>query len=136
MKSVFRQNGLKTILTLFLVVLLHFGFSNEGVVISIDVSPSILNLQKKGQVVTVHTNINYYLVAASSVTLNGIEISTWKSDDRGNFVAKFLMEAIKDLPLLIDGYNTLTLTGTTVEGTIFQGSEEIKVIEVIPAGRK
>jgi hypothetical protein len=75
-------------------------------------------------------------VLASSVSLNGVTINSWKADDQGNFVAKFLMSAIKNLPLNIGGYNTMTLTGNLVSGGTFTGSEEILVVNVIPAGKK
>jgi len=124
-------------LLLFLTVISLKAVAADPIVISIDVSPSVLNLQNQGEVVTVHTNIAYSLVAGSTVSLNGIEISWWKSDDRGYFVAKFLMSDVKNLPgLVIGGYNTLTLEGVTKAGVSFTGSEEIKVINNIPAGKK
>ncbi len=99
--------------------------------ISIEVAPRTLNIDSDGQVVTVHTDIAYWEVDVSSVFLNGVLISSWKADNRGNFVAKFLMDEIKTLDgLVIDGYNTLTLLGATVDGTSFVGSQEIMVIEV------
>jgi hypothetical protein len=104
--------------------------------ISIKVSPNVLNLENQGEVVTIHTDIAYYLVAGSTVTLNGVPIYFWKSDDRGNFVAKFYMNAIKSLPLTINGYNTLTLYGFTKDGGAFSGSSEIKVVQVIPKSSK
>ena len=124
-------------LLLFLTVISLKTVAAEPIVITIDVSPSVLNLQNKGEVVTVHTNIAYSIVSGSTVSLNGIEISWWKSDDRGYFVAKFLTSDVKNLPgLVIGGYNTLTLNGITKEGVSFTGSEEIKVINNIPAGKK
>ena len=100
--------------------------------ITIDVAPNVLNLQNKGTVVTVHTDVAYSLVAATSVYLNGVLIQSWKADDRGNFVAKFNMEAIKDLPLVINGYNTLTLTGYLTTGEQITGSQQIKVVNNLP----
>jgi hypothetical protein len=101
----------------------------------IDVAPKVLNLQSSGEVVTVHTEIPYSDVAASSVLLNGIAISWWKIDNQGNFVAKFVMNEIKDLPLDINGYNTLTLLGVTTWGEAFVGQKDIKVISVVPSGK-
>lgn len=44
--------------------------------ISIQVSPSTLNLQKSfGEVVTIHTNIAFSSIVGGSVTLNDIPIS-------------------------------------------------------------
>ena len=105
-------------------------------VIEIQVSPSVLNLQNKGEVVTVHTEIAYSLVVAETVKMNGIEISSWKADDRGNFVAKFLMEEIVGLPLEIGDYNDLTLDGLKTDGTTFTGTDQVMVINVIPKGKK
>ena len=100
--------------------------------IEIQVSPNVLNLLSQSEVVTVHTDIAYGLVDAHSVYLNGVLINSWKADDQGNFVAKFLSGAIKGLPLTIGGYNTLVLTGSTIEGESFFGSDEIKVVKNIP----
>ena len=96
--------------------------------IFIDVAPGVLNLQNNGQVVTVHTDIPFSQVAGASVMLNELEISWWKADNRGYFVAKFNIEAVKGLPLLVNEYNTLSLTGVNIDGEEFTGSAEILVI--------
>lgn len=107
-----------------------------GFEISIDVAPAVLNLQNKGQVVTVHTDIAYSKVDASTVYLNGVAINSWKADDRGNFVAKFLIEEIKSLDgLIIGDYNTLELVGATIDGDEFIGVQDIMVINNVPAGK-
>ena len=122
-----------------LVLVALFGFfgpsTTFGFDIEIDVSPNVLNIESQSEVVTVHTDIAYSLVAGSSVTLNDVKIYYWKSDDRGNFVAKFVSDSIKGLPLDIGGYNTLTLFGYTTDGDAFSGSQQIKVIDVIPSGK-
>jgi hypothetical protein len=105
------------------------------IVIEIQVSPNVLNLQNKGQVVTVHTNIAYSTVASQSVSLNGVEIDHWKSDNRGYFVAKFLMEEILALELEIGEYNELTLDGITTNGDTFTGTDLVLVVNNIPAGK-
>ncbi|MBC2714373.1 MAG: hypothetical protein HF978_03605 [Desulfobacteraceae bacterium] len=104
--------------------------------ILIDVSPNVLNLQSSGTVVTVHTNVDYNTVIASSVFLNGVPIYFYKSDDRGYFVAKFVMDDVKDLPLIIGELNTLLLVGVTDDGLAFTGTQDIKVISIIPRGQK
>ena len=101
-------------------------------VISIQVSPNVLNLLSNGQVVTVHTDISFSSVDTHTVFLNGVKISSWKADNRGNFVAKFLMEDIKDLELDLGELNTLTLAGVTVDGKSFSGSTEILVVKNVP----
>lgn len=110
------------------------SFSQET--IEIQVSPSTLNLQNNGQVVTVHTDIAYWLVEAETVSMNGVEIDSWKADDRGNFVAKFVMEAIVGLPLDIGEYNDLTLEGVKYDGTTFTGTDQVMVIDVAKKGKR
>lgn len=106
-----------------------------GFDIEIDVSPNVLNIQSESTIVTVHTDIAYHLVVGASVFLNGVTIDWWKSDDRGNFVAKFVSDEIKTLEgLIIGDYNTLTLNGFTSDGEAFIGTQDIKVIDNIPAG--
>ena len=123
------------IILLMIGMLLPLGvFSQE--VIEIQVSPNVLNLQNNGVVVTIHTDIPYSAVIGSSVSLNGLEIESWKSDNQGYFVAKFNMDEVKELEgLEIGGYNTLTLSGETGNGT-FTGSDEILVINNIPNKKK
>ena len=128
------KKNLLTGLMILCAMLMAAGAAN-AYEIMIDVSPNVLNLQSSGTVVTVHTNVDYNAVVASSVFLNDIPISAWKSDDRGYFVAKFVMQDVKDLPLVVGGLNTLTLLGYTDDGLPFIGSQEIKVINVIPKGR-
>ena len=127
----------RALVSLFISLFVQIGFSQTTPLeIAIDVAPAVLNLNNQGEVVTVHTDIAYTLVTASTVYLNGVAINSWKSDDRGNFVAKFLMSEIKKLPLNIGGMNTLVLTGITFAGVEFSGTREIKVINVIPKGKK
>ena len=101
-------------------------------------APNTLNIQSESQVVTVHTTIKYVSVDHDNVYLNGIEISSWKADNRGYFVAKFLMNEVKALAdtadLEVPGENTLSLVGYTTEGVEFTGSSVITVIDVEPAG--
>jgi hypothetical protein len=107
-----------------------------GYDIQIDVAPNVLNIQSESAVVTVHTDIAYSLVVGSTVFLNGVAISHWKADARGNFVAKFSSDEIKSLDgLKIDDFNTLTLLGYTTDGDAFMGTQEIKVIDIIPQGK-
>ena len=104
--------------------------------IQIDVAPNVLNIQSEGVVVTVHTDIAYSMVVGATVFLNGVEISHWKSDARGNFVAKFLSDEIKTLDgLIIDDYNTLVLTGYDIHNEAFIGVQDIRVIDVIHQGK-
>lgn len=120
------------------IVFFQVPGQSYGFEIAIDVAPSTLNIQSQGQVVTVHTSIAYSSVQGSSVELNGVDISWWKADNQGNFVAKFLMEEVKALAdsgdLIVPGENELSLIGYTTEGTEFTGSQIISVIDVVPSG--
>ena len=117
-------------LVLFQVPAKCYGFDIE-----IDVSPNVLNIQSESTIVTVHTDIAYNIVVGASVFLNGVAIDWWKSDDRGNFVAKFDSDEIKTLDgLIIGDYNKLILIGFTTGGEAFIGTQDIKVIDNIPAG--
>ena len=116
-------------------LLLHpasaYSFDSE-----IRIAPNVLNIQSEGTVVTVHTDISYYAVDVYTVYLNGIAISSWKADNRGNFVAKFSMDEVKMLDGLVTGdYNTLQIVGLTLDGEPFVGEQDIMVIAVIPEGR-
>jgi hypothetical protein len=121
-----------------LLISLNAPAGSYGFEIAIDVAPATLNIQSQGQVVTVHTSISYSSVDHDNVYLNGIEINSWKADNQGNFVAKFLMTEVKALAdsgdLDVPGENTLTLIGYTTEGTEFTASQVITVIDVEPAG--
>ena len=118
---------------------LAFGLSLSayGFEIEIDVAPNVLNIESQGTVVTVHTDIAYGSVDVSSVFLNGVEISSWKADNRGNFVAKFLMDEIKTLDgLAIGDYNVLVLVGYTKDYEEFVGVTEILVVNNVPKGKR
>ena len=107
-----------------------------GFDIEIDVAPNALNIQSQSIVVTVHTDIAYSVVAGASVFLNGVAIDWWKSDNQGNFVAKFSSDEIKTLDgLIIGDYNKLVLTGYTEEGEAFIGFQDIMVIDIVPKGK-
>lgn len=114
------------------LILLQVPAQCFGFEIAIDVAPNVLNIESESQVVTVHTDIDYDDVVFHTVFLNDVEISSSKDDNRGNFVAKFLMEEIKELNLTTEDYNTLTLVGLTTKEEAFSGSQDIKVINVIP----
>ena len=121
----------------FLVCCFLYPSAGWSYNIEIDVSPNVINIESESTVVTVHTDIAYSLVVGSSVFLNGVAIDWWKADDRGNFVAKFESDEIKTLDgLIIGGYNTLVLTGYDTYGEVFIGTQDIKVIDIVPQGKK
>lgn len=133
MKS--RKSNYLIIVMLIGMLIPFIGFAQET--IEIQVSPNVLNLQNNGEVVTIHTDIPYSQVSASTVRLNGLEIESWKADNQGFFVAKFNMDEVKELEdLEIGGYNTLSLEGQKVSDDTFIGSDEILVINNVPKGKK
>lgn len=124
-------------LIVFAVILFQMPAQSQALEIEIDVSPNVLNIQSQSTIVTVHTDIAYSLVVGASVFLSDVAIDWWKADDRGNFVAKFDSDEIKTLGgLTIGDYNTLVLTGYTTGGEAFIGTQDIMVIENIPAGKE
>jgi len=140
MLSKFSKSYLFAICFIFLMLIsLKVPTGCHGFEIGIVVSPNTLNLKSRGHVVTVHTDIAYAVVDHTSVSLNGIEISSSKADDRGYFVAKFLMNEVKALAdsgdLDVPGENTLELVGYTATGEEFTGSDIITVIDIDPARR-
>jgi len=132
-RRILSAGGFTLGLALLLAITAGPSFAFE---IAIEVAPNVLNLQSQGEVVTVHTDIDYDQVYVSAVFLNGLPLSFSKEDNRGFFVAKFLMEEVKGLDLVIGGYNTLTLVGTTIDGQAFSGAQEIMVVDNVPAGRR
>ena len=125
-----------------LVSFTAFAFAGDvlSFEITIDVAPNVINLQRTDdKCVTVHTDIPYSEVDRTSVSLavGSVDIfpDSTKSDLRGDLVAKFSMEAVRDFSLTIDAYNTFTLTGVNFNGESFSGSQEIWVVNNIPSGR-
>lgn len=104
------------------------AFITAAFEITIDIAPNILNLANGGTVVTVHTNLPYSSVQGASLLLDGVQINSWKADNRGFFVAKFEMNSIKSLPLAVNEYHTFTLAGLTVDGQEFSGTQSILII--------
>ena len=96
----------------------------------IRIAPETLNLKSSGTVVTVHTDVYYWTVDVYTVYLGGEPISAWKADDRGYFVAKFLMDDIKAIDgLVIDDYNTLQFVAVTLDGEPICGEADVMVID-------
>jgi hypothetical protein len=101
--------------------------ADRDLTIVVAVSPKTVNLESQGVWVTVHADIPYRDVARFTVTLNGIAVTTTKSDDRGDLVAKFNIDDVKKA--LVPGTVVLTLAGTTTDGESFSGSDTIQVID-------
>lgn len=103
--------------------------TDDVLVIGIQVSPyAILIGGDQALYVTVHTEIPYNLVDKDlAITLDGVDVSYTKSDLCGDLVAKFLSDEVKGQ--VSPGLVTLTLSGTTIDGDLFTGSCEVRVVE-------
>lgn len=97
--------------------------------IAIQCSPAVVNLSAtpNGNWFTVHADIAYGTVVKASVELNGIPVNWTKADDRGYLVAKFLLGDVRSI--LVVGNNTVTLSGTTIDGGVFTGSTTVRVVK-------
>jgi hypothetical protein len=102
------------------------GAAPDALCIPIQVSPSTIVLDSQGTWVTVHADIAYCLVDTLSVTLDGIPVKFTKADDRGELVAKFIDDEVKEE--LSPGTVELTLRGTMLDGTPFVGTDTVRVI--------
>jgi hypothetical protein len=132
------QRVLVTIVTILALFMLA---SSPLTAAEIKVSPNVINISSAATVVTIHTDLPYSLVVGASVTLNDLEISWWKADDRGYFVAKFSSDEVKALDEVAEAGEagtlvTLTLDGTLVDGETFSGTDDVKVIDVSGDKRK
>lgn len=103
--------------------------------INIRFSPNVLNIASEGEVVTIHTDEPYSNVVGASVVVvpdsgDPVNISWWKADDRGNFVAKFVMEEIKDIPGLSDNETYhFVVRATTTTDEVLVGIADVRVID-------
>ena len=102
--------------------------------LTIEVAPNVLNLASVGSWVTVHTNIAYGAVVEASVILNGVPISWSKADNRGQFVAKFVIDEVRKVVGDVGPGKTedvtLTLELTTIAGDVLVASDNVAVINV------
>ena len=80
-------------------VVLAAAVQGQELTVPIVISPSTINLQWKGQCVTVHADIPYSEVVSNSVTLStlndSISATATFPDDRGDLVAKFSVEDVR-----------------------------------------
>lgn len=99
--------------------------------ITIQVSPSTINLAYEGTVVTVHADIPYTGVVDASLHLNGVEVWYTKADSRGDLVAKFDVDAVKAIVSRPSAELTLSGVVETAEGVLipFSGTDTVRVID-------
>jgi len=93
--------------------------------VPMEVAPAMLVLGAPGTCVTVHAEIPYGEVDHTTLALNGVDPTSVKSDNRGELVVKFAREDIEGIVSPPEA--TLVLTGLTVSGTPFSGSDTIAV---------
>ncbi len=112
------------------IVMLAAPAVSSALEITIEIAPSTLNIQSNGKVVTVHTDIAYSDIQWGTVVLNDVIIDSWKADDRGYFVAKFLIDEIKTLEgLAIPGLNQLQFVALTTWNALVLGEADVMVID-------
>ena len=104
---------------------LSAGTASDVEAVTIKISPGTLALRSTGTWVTVHADIPYSQVVGSTVELEGIAAALTKADDCGDLVAKFHQADVK--AIVAPPSATLTLTGMTVAGTPFAGTDTIRV---------
>ncbi len=101
---------------------------------AIAIAPSTLLIGvEQGGAVTVHTNIPFGVVDASSLALNGIAARAVFADNQGDLVAKFSEAAIE--AMAAPGTMTLTLTGSYADGEAFEASNTVTVKVAPQPGR-
>lgn len=126
--------GLLSALLLFSITAAHPGTSPapaDEVEIGIQVSPStiLLNWKAKGDVrITVHADVSFRLFDTGDiqVDLAGIPASYIYSDARGDLVGKFPYEMVREL--VGSGTATLSLTAVATDGTVYYGSDDVRVV--------
>jgi hypothetical protein len=128
--KILRTIGRYPLWTLGLAVAMFAAPAVSAGEITIEIAPATLNLQSNGVVVTVHTDVPYSSVDVYTVYLGGVAINAWKADDRGYFVAKFLMDEIKSIDgLVINDSNTFQFVALTISDDEVWGEDEVLVID-------
>lgn len=97
--------------------------------IAIQCSPAFVNLSTTliANWFTVHADIAYGVVVKASVGLNGVPVNWTKVDNQGYLAAKFLLGDVR--AILVPGNNTVTLSGSTVDGGTFTGLTTVRVVK-------
>ena len=123
------------ILTVAILVSPYSASEAEAREITIRIAPSVLNLANQGEVVTIHTGEPYSEIVGASVVVvpdsgDPVAISWWKADNRGDFVAKFVMEEIKNIPdISANETYHFVLQATTSSGETLVGTADVRVID-------
>ena len=104
-----------------------YAADDETETIVIKVSPSVIVLDSEGAWVTVHADIRYWVVDTLSLYLNDIPVTFTKADDRGDLVAKFSLDDVKEI--LTVGEVELKMCGTTKDDEAFEGVDTVRVVK-------
>ena len=102
------------------------ALAEEAETIDIVVAPSTINLNYQGPCITVHTNLAY--VEGYAWYLQGVLAYDVFADDCGDLVAKFDSAAVIAKLTASDEPVTLTLKGESGGILIYQGSDDVRVI--------
>lgn len=95
---------------------------------NIMISPRTIVLSSPCDTITVHSNIPYGAVDATSIAINGVDVPFTKADDCGDLVAKIGVEALAEF-LDPGGVITLTLSGELKDRTSFKVDGTVTVKE-------
>jgi len=93
--------------------------------VAIAIAPATLVLGSPGDCVTVHADIPYADVDPATLALSGVAPYLVKADSRGDLVAKFARISVEGIVSPPEA--TLTLTGLTLIGDPFVGSDTVEV---------
>ena len=114
----------------FLVLAL---FATTADAVGIEVAPHTINLNSKGQWVTIHINVPYdplYLAEGrltSTVGGTAIDVAWITEDACGDLVAKLVLADVKEV--VEPGTVDVTVSGTTSFGDEFDGSSTVEVVD-------
>jgi len=100
---------------------------NRDIEIELRISPNTIVIGSPGDWVTAHTDIAFSSVNTATVSLNGVPAAWTLADNKGNLVAKFVRDDVENIVSPPDAL--LSLTGMTIEGENFSGSDVVRVIE-------
>ncbi|HOW66562.1 MAG TPA: hypothetical protein P5186_15270 [Candidatus Paceibacterota bacterium] len=117
------------LLTVLFITLMPVRAKSDDLTVNVKCSPAVvfLGAVASGDWLTVHTDLPFSSVnKVLPVLLNEVQADVLKSDNRGNLVAKFKLTDLASV--LVPPSATLTLTGTTIAGLSFEGSDTVKVL--------
>mgnify|MGYP001813167667 CR=1 FL=1 len=109
--------------------------------LDLQIAPNVLNLSNQGTVVTIHTNYPYdqFDVSKPAGVFVGdgsgsyVPINWWKADLRGDFVAKFEMDAVQgavaSLGLPMGSSCSIVFKATSVNNAVLGGAVDVTIVD-------